>query len=303
MKVEPYRHDKPWQARARKHQSDFRESLGLECVPNPPCRTVCYGNIISDEDAAKGYIYFEGFREDILKVHEATKGSIATNLLRSEHIPYNLFYPMRNNPEALRELFVKITGKDIADVTGLHIEYAPSPIEDYLEGHTAFDTYISYRNSKGEDCGIGIEVKYTEMGYKMGGGEKKRIFDTLDSRYHKVTQWSNAYDTGSSSASELLLSTLSKDHFRQIWRNHMLGLSMIRKGDINEFLSIHLYPSFNEHFIEVVPQYTDLLSERGRQTFTPLTFEELFKAMQDIHFTEMDTEWKDYLQRRYTDLD
>ena len=58
--------------------------------------------MLKSSDAQKGLVFFEGFREEILaelkkpvpKTSSAPSGQMLTNLLRSEHIPYNIFFPM-----------------------------------------------------------------------------------------------------------------------------------------------------------------------------------------------------------------
>lgn len=72
-----------------------------------------------------------------------------------------------------------------------------------------------------------------------------------------------------------------KDDFRQIWRNHLLGLAMLKNNQIDVFTHIHLYPKENGHFEEILPIYENkLLTEIGRKTFLALTYEELFSEME-----------------------
>ena len=89
--------------------------------------------------------------------------------------------------------------------------------------------------------------------------------------------------------------------YRQLWRNHMLGMSMLQHSDIQHFLSVHLYPSGNKHYEKVLPEYERLLTEKGRSTFLPLTYERLFEAMGHYVFfsCEEDRKWKEYLRDRY----
>ena len=81
--------------KAREHQVLFREK--------ELCVDYCvYPNVLKSSDAQKGLVFFEGFREEILaelkkpvpKTSSAPSGQMLTNLLRSEHIPYNIFFPM-----------------------------------------------------------------------------------------------------------------------------------------------------------------------------------------------------------------
>ena len=71
-------------------------------------------------DAQKGLVFFEGFREEILaelrkpvpKTSSAPSGQMLTNLLRSEHIPYNIFFPMNKDLNGCKDLFNHILGKE-----------------------------------------------------------------------------------------------------------------------------------------------------------------------------------------------
>lgn len=84
------------------------------------------------------------------------------------------------------------------------------------------------------------------------------------------------------------------------WRNHILGASMVLNGDIKHFTSITVYPKSNVHFsIDAMPGYIELLSPEGRKSFKPLTYEELFKLMDEQLNVENKTDWISYLKRRY----
>ena len=121
------------------------------------------------------YIFFSGFRHDITKEINrktfSTKGQMVTNLLRSEHIPYNIFFPMIYDKKGTACLFNKIIGDGrIAEVNEIVIEYNPGGLKD----GTSFDVYIEYTAAKhGGKGGIGIEVKYTEKEYPIKRGSKE----------------------------------------------------------------------------------------------------------------------------------
>ena len=304
--ITEYKYDAPWQAKARKHQSDFRENeMKVPAVPNTK-RSGCYGNVISSEDAAKGVNFYSQFWDEIKKDLNGKTGAILNNVLRSEHIPYNVFFPMRHDLEKAAELFRKLTGRDIDRILDIIIEYAPSPKEEFLDDLTSFDVYVSYENSDGELCGIGIEVKYTEEGYQIGKGEELKIGDK-ESTYYRVTKLSGCFDYKDLTEEDFIKENFGKhergNDLRQLWRNHILGLSMIQRNKIKDFLSVHLYPSFNKHFnpetSTVLSDYTSLLTEKGRDSFLPMTYETLFEAMKDCGMDEINKDWIPYLVRRY----
>ena len=289
--------------KAREHQVKFREEI--LCVEYNK-----YPNVLNFADARKGLVFYEGFREEILaelkkpipKTSSAPSGQMLTNLLRSEHIPYNIFFPMNKDLSGCKDLFNHILGKEeILRIKDIKIEHHPEPIEDYLSDHTAFDVYISFIDTNNKECGIGIEVKYTEKEYALKEGTSEyahvkdeqgntRLFGpylnaTIDSKYFK---------------DEVTHDILVANKFRQIWRNHILGASMVLRGDIEKFTSITVYPEANVHFHnDAMPDYYELLTETGKNTFIPLTYEELFSLMDKYLNIENGKEWNLYLRQRY----
>lgn len=292
-----------FKSKAREHQVRFREAelqVGFYKYPN----------VLRYEDARHGLIFYEGFREEIMNelqkpvpnTSTAPSGQMLTNLLRSEHIPYNIFFPMKHDLEGCKMLFNKIIGRDeVKSIEDVLVEYHPEPIEDYLDDHTAFDVYIPYTNHGGQACGIGIEVKYTEKAYplKPGSREYSHVRDEygnvrLSEAYQSATEKSGYYKDGVS------LEELTSNKLRQIWRNHILGASMVIHGDISNFTSITLYPQENIHFsLDAMPAYRKLLRRECLNSCIPLSYENLFDWMEKcLHVPQID-EWIAYLKRRY----
>lgn len=307
--IEKCKSDKHWKTKARKHQSDFREQeMQVPAVLNT--KDKCYGNVISEKDAVKGINFYVSFRDEIIcKLKGSKIGTVLKNLLRSEHIPYNIFFPMRNDLKKSALLFRILTGRAVEIVTDIKIEYAPSPKEEYLNDSTSFDVYVEYIDSNEKKCGIGIEVKYTEQkSYIEKDSEELKKIKNADSTYYRVTRDSGCFDYGELSEKDFIQDNFGNygrgNDLRQIWRNHILGLSMMQHCDgIKDFLSVHLYPSFNEHFnpktSNVLKNYTSLLNNKGRDSFMPLTYEALFDAMKKCGMDEIDEGWIPYLTRRY----
>lgn len=292
--------------KAREHQIQFREhELGVGFYKYP--------NVLNYIDASKGLIFFEGFRNEIMdelskpvaKTSTAPSAQMLTNLLRSEHIPYNIFFPMKKDLKGCKKLFNTILGTDdIQSIQDIFIEYHPEPIKEYLDDHTAFDVYIPYTATDGKTCGIGIEVKYTEKGYplKPGSREYSHVKDEhgntrLSAAYAKATEQSGLYRP------DVSHDVLVSNKFRQIWRNHILGVSMILHGksdDIARFTSVTLYPQENIHFsLDAMPAYKKLLADNATNTCIPLSYENLFTYMERSFNMEHKAEWIAYLKRRY----
>lgn len=317
---------------ARAHQVNyFKSNYGIEefatIIRKPngceEAKVFKIEGLLKKEDADKGIIFYESYRKQILdeicrlkKDHSySPSGMMISHTLRSEHIPWNLFFPMSlsdNAKECAKDLFNEIIKKTsselpiIKEVKDVLIEYAPCSKNKYLNDATSFDTYVSYISEDGKKGGIGIEVKYTEEGYRPGEKEKKETIDdhkNASYRYWSVMKKSHYYipdsDNGSDGSD---WSPLVKDDLRQIWRNHLLGAAMVQNSDIQHFLSIHLYPSGNTHFHGkegAVEKYRSYLTNEGLKTWTAVTFEELFQLIRKYFTDETSISWAKYLEERY----
>ena len=263
-----------------------------------------HGVWLKEEYALKGLVFYEGFRQEIMEMYRAERTKIGINLLnnalRSEHIPYNLFFPMMRgqNKEATRDFFNELLNTDtINEVLEVRIEFAPQPKSDYLNDGTSFDAFVLYQHKDGSKGGIGIEVKYTEREYQIGETEYRSTHDKygnvkLSEHYAHVTDKSGYYVSG---CEEELVS----DNLRQIWRNHILGASMVIYGDIQHFASMTIFPNLNPHFHEVSKEYCKLLTEKGLKSFFVFTYEKLFETLTHHFQTQSQKEWIEYLRKRY----
>ena len=291
MKGKTYRYDDEFKAKARAHQFAFRENVLNDFYEekNPQV-------ILSPDAAKQGLIFCDTYRELIKsKVQSFKSSALFSNMLRSEHIPYNIFTPMEEDLSAAATLFNGIIGGGISRITHIRIEHAGAADKsEYLNDGTSFDTFIEYVSSDGSVGGIGIEVKYTENGYPIGVKEKQDI-ENANGLYRQMTRESHWYIPTLD-----IVSFIKANHLRQIWRNHILGYSMLRKGDIQHFHHIHLYPQGNKHFHEyAIPEYKSLLTDSGKATFIDLTYESLLDRMSNIFLSEQQQEWLQYLSKRY----
>ncbi|MBQ6751529.1 MAG: hypothetical protein IJR02_12300 [Bacteroidaceae bacterium] len=291
--------------KARNYQESnvrqWAKQLGKACIwderPN-------HGVWLKDEYALQGLVFYEGFRQEIMDLYHAGVTKIGMNLLnnalRSEHIPYNLFFPMmkKQNNEATKNFFNEMLGvDDIAEVLKVRIEYAPQPKQNYLNDGTAFDAFVLYRHQNNIKGAIGIEVKYTEREYHIGETEYRNTHDEsgrirLSEHYRRATIMSGYYLPESEEE-------LVSDNLRQIWRNHILGASMVLHGDINHFTSMTVFPNANPHFHAASADYRRVLTEKGKRTFFTFTYEEMFEKMSHHFCTEKQQKWIDYLYERY----
>ena len=121
--------------RARLHQSKFRaEKLDLPSVN--------YGNYLTSEDAEAGMNFYDGFGifDAVKKRFPKYNMPLYANMLRSEHIPFNLFVPLNSNKNFCKSVFNDFFNNRINSIDRIEIEHAPKPRKNYLNDATSFDT-------------------------------------------------------------------------------------------------------------------------------------------------------------------
>ena len=298
-----------WKENAKSKQLEYKHRLGLTASGTWGKDKIEYPHILEDEDAKNGanfYCYKD--QEEWKRLQDWAKrfngkkvnflGAGMKNMLRSEHIPYNLFYPLekfrKDNPQMLKQFLEELFKKQnisIDKITQIKIEYVSGRSrKELLNDNTSFDAYIEYKK-RNDTCGLGIEVKYTEKSYPYGATEKKRMFDD-DSEYNLLSKKSGYYR-------EEKLHKLRSKILKQPWRNHLLGLKLLALNEIQKFYSVHIYPEGNKYQAKVCDEYINCLSDKGKNTFVPVTFERFVEVADKVFTKPENKNWIDYLKRRY----
>lgn len=288
--IKEYKADNEFKRWARALQFAYREEL-LDDYNEYRAPQV----LLSEENAKRGLIFYEGYRDLILKKVGNIATQLTANMLRSEHIPYNLFTPLETMPEISAEIFGEMIGIPIKNILEIKIEYAGNGDKSlYLNDRTSFDAFVRYEALDGKIGGIGIEVKYTENEYPLGDKEGKDIAG--DNELYRIMTVESGYFRPDLD----IRIFLKAHHLRQIWRNHILGYSMKHKGDVEIMHHIHLYPQKNEHFhLYALPDYRKLLTEEGNESFKTITYENYFAILDKYRENETISAWVKYLRRRY----
>ena len=272
--------------RARWHQSVFRaKHLDL------PYDT--YGNYLTKEDGEKGENFYKGFGIfDAVKRYRKYNKPLYSNLLRSENIPFNFFIPL--DKDYCKNILADILKIEIVSIDKIEIEYAPKPKEKYLNDGTSFDAYIEYSICDGSKGMIGIEVKYTEKEYKLlANSKQEKDMNDKKSAYYSVTEKCCLYKADT-------ISVLRTDIFRQVWRNHILGESILLadRENFKYFTSLTLFPAENTHFMKTSKEYADLL-KKNDNNFIALTYEDFFALLSKYCPDNNYMNWINYLTTRY----
>jgi hypothetical protein len=282
-----YYKDDEFKRKARLHQSKYRvDVLNVDCDE--------YGNMLKEEDGRRGLNFYSDF--DILNAVYERYGKkyskqLYSNLLRSEHIPFNFFIPLRFDLEFAKNVLNEFVSNSINEITGINIEYAPEPAVNYLDDRTSFDAIIRYKHTDNQIGILGIEVKYTEHGYTLKKGSKEEEdIKKLESKYWLTTQNSDLFVKG-------IEQKLIHDNFRQIWRNQLLGESIKQRDKVGHFTSITIYPKGNIHFSKVLTEYFSFL--KVKEGIIDITYEGFFEVLKKHSKNIRFYKWITYLEERY----
>ena len=205
---EQYTPDDTFKAKARLHQSNFR-AAELKVNFNE------YGNRLCEKEGKKLLNYYDDLncKKVLRERYPNYSAKRDADMLRSEHIPFNLIAPLDLDHDVAKNILEKSFGIRVQSIDFVKMEYAPRPNSSYLNDGTAFDAYIQAKDKNGNVLGIGIEIKYTEKAYKIGVTEKENINDH-DSIYWETARKSDCFKE----PDDNLFGT---DELRQVWRNHL----------------------------------------------------------------------------------
>lgn len=189
------------------------------------------------------------------------------NLLSSQPLAFNLFAPFTgsNGFEVLSRVLGEMLSIRGIHVSRLEFEFSPGRgRKRYSDDHSAFDVYIEYFLEDESRHFLGIEVKYHE---------NLRGKPTMKQRYKDISEASGIFRQDA-------ISQLVKDPLNQIWRDHLLALSMISPPanlgfDSGKF--VLLYPKINLNCQIAVDEYLGLM--QNNETFENWTMESFLTAL------------------------
>ena len=278
---------------AKEHQISFR-------VQNIRQEYNKYETWLSDKDGKEGKNFYDGFSilPAVQKRHPSFYINLYSDMLRSEHIPFNLFVPFRSNLNYCRDVFNEFMNGKIKSIDNrsiydnkenIKIEFAPLPKKNYLNDRTSFDAYIEFNHQDGSKGILGIEVEYK----LLSGSIEERAINDKSSMYYSVSRDSGLYKLNSENE-------LKSDLYRQIWRNQLLVESMrlVNNSKFKHSSSLIFYPVDNEHFKETSESYSTMLL-KNKQKFVSVTYEKFISACYKHCPNSEYKTWVDYLSKRY----
>jgi len=208
---------------------------------------------------------------------------IWNNLLSSQPLAFNLFGELKLNTELATKIFQELNPeRNIYNVTTVEFEYSPGRKNpQYTGDSSAFDVLIEYENRENKKGFFGIEVKYVEDLNDKPSSHKLT--------YEKISQKSDIFDMSK-------LEELKEKPIQQIWRDHLLVLSLFitnQDYEIGDF--IYLYPTDNINCKTGIEKYKQTFNSSKETYFKPLTIEKLTGIIKE-HCRE---KWINEFENRY----
>ncbi len=291
-----YAGDDLFTARMRRHQSWFRAHvLGVPCGTGPQASSTSrYGNMLRAADGRRGLNFvsdaaFEAAEARIAAGHGAVDPfRLRNNLLSSMPLCFNLFGPLVADLElATRVLSARLPG-EVAEVTRVLLEHAPSPASEFLADRTAFDAFIEYRQPDGALAAVGIETKLTER---------------FSAKHYDTPTYRRWMDSPAAPWRSEAHGRVADVQHNQLWRDHLLAIAVRDHGQ-SPYAACRLalvhHPE-DRACAAVVDGYAALLKP-GDQTFVRWPLDRLLAAWDSVVEADEPRRWLSTLRTRYLDL-
>jgi len=213
------------------------------------------------------------------------------NLLSSQPLAFNLFGELITpDYELADKVFKKIFPDKIKKVTSIDFEISTCRGDvNYTGDHSAFDVFITYDGIKGKGF-IGIEVKYAETLLDIPARFKER--------YKEV-----AIQSGKFSEDGIIELCKMPKSLEQIWRDHLLSLSMIPpvNKDFDEGFFIFLFPKDNQECVNALSRYRKYLNSTSSEEtgIHQITIEDFVEAIK----SETSEQWIIVFEDRYLNFE
>jgi hypothetical protein len=148
-------------------------------------------------------------------------------------------------------------------------EYSPGRrSEKYTNDNSAFDVFIEYETENNSKGFFGIEVKYSENLNDKPSTHKPR--------YEEIARKCGVFNMEK-------LDELKSKPIQQIWRDHLLALSMLSVNKEYQFGDfIYLYPQGNTNCQNGIDKYQSIFNQHLENHFIPLTIEEFVNSLKMI---------------------
>ncbi len=209
-----------------------------------------------------------------------------SNLLSSQPLCFNLFGGLKLDADKGNRFFRHLFPDLVESVTGIYFEHSPGRGNPaFTEDHSAFDVFVTCTTPDGQQAFVAIEVKYTETMNEPPA--------TLRPRYDELSGSVEVFKAHDAPA-------LRTNPLQQLWREHLLSLSMVKNGLYERGRFVVIYPAQNSNCDAAVNAYLTHLASDDAVTsgFEAVTLESCLDALRKIG----DQETADALHGRYLDF-
>lgn len=209
-----------------------------------------------------------------------------TNLLSSQPLAFNLFGPLKLDPDKANAFFRALFPDYVDRVEGIWFEHSPGRGDPaFTADHSAFDVFAPIVTTTGESGFVAIEVKYSET--------MMEPVAQLKPRYDELSTSAQVFTDPNAQA-------LRTAPLQQLWREHLLSRAMVENGLYGQGRFVVVHPAQNANCTSAVRAYRQHLvsSEPDVSGFQAITLEECLCTLAAIG----DQEAAGALHARYLDF-
>lgn len=229
------------------------------------------------------------------------------NMLSSQPLCFNLFGEMHFDLELATAFFKEsFPLRTINRVTSVRFEQSPCRgNRDFTGDHSAFDVFVEYEGYKGNRGFIGIEVKYAEN-LREGVDKDERTYERHKEEYTRISRDAIVNTAISGTRMNPIfemdrIEEMAHAPKFQIWRDHLLALSLLQNDLYDEGFFLMLYPFRNEECRAGVREYIDALhlSLGNWESHRCFYSRDIFEFIERLH-KMANKPWSRDLLKRYT---
>ncbi|MDY8108858.1 hypothetical protein U0C82_06830 [Fulvimarina sp. 2208YS6-2-32] len=208
------------------------------------------------------------------------------NLLSSMPLVFNLFGPLKRDPELATRVLRLVLPGFTGTVTKVLFEHSPGRGNPaFSADYTAADALVRYRTENGRRGFVFVEQKYTETLQET----------TQPTRPHldKLSEQSGLFK-------DPRAASLRANPCQQLWREHLVAASAIQRGLYDEGSFIVIAPRLNWHAQNGISAYARHLKkpEVQQPAFTGIFLERFIEAIG----TAGEPDYAQRLYQRYCDF-
>jgi hypothetical protein len=192
---------------------------------------------------------------------------LATNLLSSMPLTFNLLAPWGHMPERASSYLIELLPAFTGTARQLLFEHSPDRGNPKFTGdYTAFDALIRYSDGQGRNGFVAFEIKYSET--------MREPVPELKPRHVELSDASGLFTDPAAAA-------LRANPLQQLWREHLLAQSMIDNGLYDEGYLVVNAPALNHHAQDAAEAYQAQLREPedGKVRFANFALEDVIETI------------------------